>query len=94
VDAEGTSASVVWEQTMTWAKWIFAYLFDCVHVNTTWPQRGRTGTDYVCCVECGREFPYSTQLMRIVGKEAQLEDRSQYQLGGAREYQIRTHGAI
>lgn len=63
---------------MIWAKWIFAYLFDCVHLKTTWPRRARNGLDYVCCVNCGKEFPYSTLLMRIVTKEELLRDRSQY----------------
>jgi hypothetical protein len=63
---------------MTWAKWIIAYLFDCVHLKITWPQRGRNGLDYVCCLHCGREFPYSTRLMSIVSKEEQLKDRGQY----------------
>ena len=62
---------------MTWAKWIFAYLFDCVHRHTTWPQRARTGLDYVCCLDCGKEFAYSTQLMCTVSKEEQLKDRGQ-----------------
>jgi hypothetical protein len=66
---------------MTWAKWIFAYLFDCVHRHTTWPQRARTGIDYVCCLDCGKEFAYSTQLMCIVSKEDRLKDRSQYLWG-------------
>lgn len=39
---------------------------------------GRTGLDYVCCLDCGKEFAHSTQLMCIVSKEEQLEDRSQY----------------
>jgi hypothetical protein len=63
---------------MSWAKWILAYLFDCVHPKTSWPQRGRTGFDYVCCLDCGREFPYSTQLMSIVSKEEQMKERSRY----------------
>jgi hypothetical protein len=62
---------------MTWAKWMFAYLFDCAHPRTSWPQRGCTGFDYVCCLDCGREFPYSTRLMSIVSKEEQLKDRRQ-----------------
>ena len=62
---------------MRWAKWILAYLFDCVHVKTTWPQRGRNGLDYVCCLDCGKEFPYSIQLMSIVGKQEELKERSQ-----------------
>jgi hypothetical protein len=63
---------------MTWVKWILAYIFDCVHPKTTWPQRGRSGLDYVCCLECGREFPYSTSLMSIVSNEEQLKDRRQH----------------
>ncbi len=62
---------------MTWIKWIAAYIFDCAHQHTTWPQRARTGLDYVCCLDCGREFPYSTRLMSIVWKEEQMKDRSQ-----------------
>jgi hypothetical protein len=60
---------------LAWAKWILAYLFDCTHSHTSWPQRGRTGLDYVCCLECGRELPYSTRLMSIVSKEEQLIGR-------------------
>lgn len=79
---------------MTWAKWIFAYLFDCVHPKTSWPQRGRNGLDYVCCLDCGREFPYSTRLMSIVSKRGTTETSASVQLGGARERQIRAPGAI
>jgi|HubBroStandDraft_6_1064221.scaffolds.fasta_scaffold36338_5 hypothetical protein len=57
---------------MTWIKWMFAYLFDCAHLKTSWPQRGRNGLDYVCCLECGKEFSYSTRLMSIVTKDDQL----------------------
>ena len=48
---------------MNWLKWILAYLFDCVHPHTTWPHRDRTGLAYVCCIDCGRELPYSVQQM-------------------------------
>ena len=49
-------------------KWILAYLFDCVHPHTTWPHRDRAGLAYVCCLDCGRELPYSLERMRIVTK--------------------------
>jgi hypothetical protein len=62
---------------MTWAKWMLAYLFDWVHLKTTWPQGGRNELDYVCCLDCGREFRYSIQLMSIVSKVEELKDRSQ-----------------
>ncbi len=75
---------------MTWAKWIVGYLFNCAHRRTTWPQRGRSGHDYVCCLECGKEFPYSTRLMCIVSREEQLRESKSVQLGGSRVAQIRT----
>ena len=61
---------------MTWINWILAYVFDCVHRRTTWPHRDRRGLDYVCCLECGRELPYSMRWMCIVTSEEQLEDRA------------------
>ena len=47
-------------------RWIWAYLFDCVHFHTTWPHQDRFGHAYVCCIDCGREMPYSVEYMRIV----------------------------
>ena len=41
---------------MRWLKWILAYLFDCLHRHTTWPHRDRRGLDYICCLDCGKEF--------------------------------------
>jgi hypothetical protein len=61
---------------MRWLKWVLAYLFDCIHRHTTWPQRDRHGLDYVCCLDCGKELPYSMRRMSIISKEEQLEDRS------------------
>ena len=54
---------------MNWLKWILAYMFDCVHPHTTWPHRDRAGFAYVCCLDCGRELPYSLERMRIVTRE-------------------------
>jgi hypothetical protein len=61
---------------MRWLKWILAYLFGCIHCHITWPHRDRSGLEYVCCLDCGKELPYSVRRMRIVSKEEQLEDRS------------------
>jgi hypothetical protein len=61
---------------MRWGKWILAYIFDCVHPHTSWPHRDSTGLDYICCLDCGKELPYSTQRMCIVSKEERLEDRN------------------
>jgi hypothetical protein len=83
---------------VTWVKWIFAYMFDCAHRHTSWPQRGRTGLDYVCCLDCGREFPYSTRLMSIVSKEEQLKDRGRYvwaELGRVKSARMaRAHASV
>jgi hypothetical protein len=61
---------------MSWIKWILAYVFDCVHRRTTWPHRDRRGFDYVCCLECGKELPYSIRRMRIETRESLLADRN------------------
>ena len=53
---------------MSWLRWIWAYLFDCVHSHTTWPHQNQFGLAYVCCLECGREMPYSLEHMQIVGR--------------------------
>ena len=60
---------------MRWPKWILAYLFDCIHRHTTWPHRDRRGLDYICCLDCGKELPYSMRTMSIIRNEEQLEDR-------------------
>src|SRR5215470_6315096 len=54
---------------MSLLKWIWAYLFDCVHPHTTWPRQNQFGLVYVCCVDCGREMPYSLDYMRIVEED-------------------------
>ena len=50
-------------------RWIWAYLFDCVHFHTTWPHQNRVGIAYVCCLDCGREMPYSLESMQIVEQD-------------------------
>ena len=54
---------------MDMLRWIWAYLFDCVHSHTTWPHQNQLGNAYVCCLECGREMPYSLEYMQIVGAD-------------------------
>jgi hypothetical protein len=61
---------------MNCLRWILAFVFDCAHRRTTWPHRDSRGHDYVCCLDCGRELPYSTQRMRIVTEDEPLEDRT------------------
>ncbi len=52
-------------------------MFGCMHRNTTFPisRRSRRGEvkkhdTYVVCLDCGKEFPYSWEEMRIVKQEA------------------------
>ena len=84
---------------MIWLKLVLAYLFDCVHPNTTWPHRDRTGLAYVCCLDCGRELPYSLRRMSIVTSRERLEDRkfeaqtNLHRVGGART-QARQEGLL
>src|SRR5215472_1330127 len=61
---------------MSLLRWIWAYLFDCVHPNTTWPRQNRFGLVYVCCVDCGREMPYSLESMQIVQQDRKRNLRS------------------
>ena len=56
---------------MSWPKWILAYLFDCAHPHTTWPRRDATGLVYICCVDCGRELPYSLKYMSVITRVGQ-----------------------
>jgi hypothetical protein len=50
-------------------RWIWAYLFDCVHFHTTWPHQNHLGHAYVCCLDCGTEMPYSLEYMQIVRQD-------------------------
>src|SRR5215472_14487810 len=54
---------------MSMLRWIWAYLFDCVHFHTTWPRQDRFGHAYVCCTDCGREMPYSVEYMKIIRQD-------------------------
>jgi hypothetical protein len=67
---------------MRWLKWILAYLFDCVHPHTTWPHQNRSGFAYVCCVDCGRELPYSLELMRILDYDSNNDHEFRNPLSG------------
>src|SRR5215472_15684336 len=50
-------------------RWIWAYLFDCVHSHTTWPHQDQFKHAYVCRLDCGREIPYSLEYMQMVGPD-------------------------
>jgi hypothetical protein len=61
---------------MRWLEWILNFFFGCIHRHTTWPHRNREGFDYVCCLDCGAELPYSLQCMTIVSHEEQLQEQN------------------
>jgi hypothetical protein len=60
---------------MRWLSWTLAYLFDCIHPHTIWPRRHQTGFNYVACLDCGRELPYSLDRMSTVTRAELLADR-------------------
>jgi hypothetical protein len=68
---------------MSLLKWILAYLFDCVHPHTTWPHQNQFGHAYVCCLDCGREMPYSLEYMRIVEQDRKPNIWGSRRLAGA-----------
>ena len=61
---------------------VFDTIFGCWHLHYSFPITVRhaahrgcaaaavTGT-YVVCLDCGREFPYDWQTMKIVGERAE-----------------------
>lgn len=55
---------------------LMEFLFGCPHERTTFPltrrvaRSGERRQTYVACLDCGREFPYNWQEMRIETGEA------------------------
>ena len=47
-----------------------ASLFGCAHHHCTFPRtarkQGEIPTTYVVCLDCGKEFPYDWQKMKII----------------------------
>lgn len=56
-------------------QWAWALVFGCFHRHTTWPHHNPAGFDYVCCLDCGAELPYSEREMRILNREEILQQR-------------------
>lgn len=46
-----------------------ASLFGCTHAHFTFPRTvtkaGQASTTYVVCLDCGREFPYDWERMKV-----------------------------
>ncbi len=62
--------------------YLLDFLFGCTHANYTFPRTAKpgqrrseaaavTGT-YVVCLDCGKEFPYDWQEMRIVSAKQKV----------------------
>lgn len=57
-------------------------LFGCSHKNYSFPITTKTGqrrgrpakSTYVVCLDCGKEFPYDWNEMRIVAHSQEAED--------------------
>lgn len=52
---------------------IFRLLFGCPHSRMTFPQSKKNGPCHVVCLECGEEFLYDWQGMRVVRKREQKD---------------------
>jgi hypothetical protein len=48
-------------------------LFGCAHRHRTFPRTAK-GSTYVVCLDCGKEFPYDWQQMKVV---AEVKDKHQ-----------------
>ena len=67
---------------MNWLVWVVQWLWACTiggcfHRHYTWPHHNPAGFDYVCCLDCGAELPYSEREMRIMRRKEVLQQRSQ-----------------
>lgn len=41
----------------------------CTHSRVSWPRTPKGGQCYIACLDCGRELPYSWELMRVMTSE-------------------------
>ncbi len=70
---------------------LLSLLFGCSHRNTTFPITIRSGKSlrnlagpsdtYIVCLDCGREFPYSWEQMRILPATAKAPTAVGEQVG-------------
>lgn len=72
---------------MNWLKWTVQWicpcLFGCFHRHTTWPHHDPAGFDYIVCLDCSAELPYSVREMRIMSRKEILQRKqlAQQQVG-------------
>jgi hypothetical protein len=50
--------------------WFVAMLFGCTHRHCSFPittqKPGTVSTTYVVCLDCGKEFPYDWEQMKLI----------------------------
>jgi hypothetical protein len=76
--ARGTLVEKLTQQREKWNH-IFGCLITCRHKRTSFPMSAPTGREslipwrypYVVCLDCGKEFPYQWQQMRIIVRQPQ-----------------------
>jgi hypothetical protein len=64
---------------------LFEAFFGCAHSNYTFPMTVRQGSrrnsaaaltgTYVACLDCGKEFPYDWEEMKVITSSAQERSR-------------------
>jgi hypothetical protein len=59
--------------------WFVAMLFGCTHRHCSFPittqKPGTVSTTYVVCLDCGKEFPYDWEQMKLVALAAAKNKR-------------------
>jgi hypothetical protein len=62
---------------------VFDMLFGCWHKNYTFPITAKKGTHlhanganstYVVCLDCGKEFPYDWNTMKVLSPESETDN--------------------
>ena len=56
--------------------WFGRIAFNWMHPHTIWPRRTPSGLEYVCCLDCGRELPYSVERMSLISSAGDQEHSS------------------
>jgi hypothetical protein len=54
-------------------------LFGCWHTKYTFPIR-KGANEYVCCLDCGKEFFYSWEKMKVISKDEARQNEIIFQL--------------
>lgn len=64
--------------------WLINFFSGCTHAKVTRPLTPRGRPTYVCCLECGAEFPYPWNAMRQGPAIRLSPDRTALEVAGER----------